>query len=208
MTELDVDGWLADNTVDIDHSGYHGAVDELEKLIEEEAPETKLQAHIEKNRFLLSQFLPHCHHVFPKVRLGSEYEADFFCLEIPSSNVEWRGVEIETSKKKVITKTGRKRAELEHALQQVRDWRVWVRKNLDYAQRRKSAGGIGLEHIRPDFIGTVVIGRRQDFNDEFQEIRKELRRSEFIEVWSWDSLVKFGRKRAEILCGPRNRIDN
>lgn len=196
---LDVDGWLGENEAPVDYDNYHDAVDELERLLDREVSENQLQAYLTENRYLLGQMFQHCYYVFPRVNLGSEYEADYFCLDQPSSGIEWYGVEIECSTKQVITKSGRKRAELEHALQQVRDWRSWVRNNMAYAQRRKGKYGIGLEGIHADFFGYVIIGRRKHFNTKFEEIRQDLRRNERIEVRSWDSLVEHGRRRADVL---------
>ena len=195
------------NTVSMDHAGFVSAVEELNSLINGKAPERALQSHIESHPYILSQQFSHCHHVFPQVQLGSQYVADFFCLDIPSSGKEWWGVELESPSKAVITKSGRKRAELEHALQQVRDWRVWVANNLSYAQHSKGKNGLGLEGIQSRFYGYVVIGQSNDYSDSFNDLRQRIYRDELIEIRSWDGVANWAMKRAKIFEGL-NGADN
>jgi Domain of unknown function (DUF4263) len=173
------------------YAGFNTSVGELATMIDDGASEAMLQSHLATNRYILSQQFAHCHHVFPRVRLGNQYEADFFCLDIPSSGYEWWGVELEAPNKKVITKAGRKTADVEHALQQVRDWRTWLTQNLSYAQ-----GTLRLERINPRFFGYVIIGRWKDYTDEFNNIRSQVFRDELIQIRSWDGIIEWARKRA------------
>lgn len=120
------------------------------------------------------------------------------CLDIPSSGKEWLGIELECPSKKVITKQGRKTADLEHAIQQIRDWRAWVTDNLSYARQNKEQNGLGLIDITPRFFGHVIIGRRKDYNNKFNELRRQLMRDELITIHSWDGFVEYARKRASV----------
>jgi len=190
--------FIENHAVQIDHAGFGEAVSLLERLIEVKASENELQKHIERYPYILSQQFAHCHHVVPKVALGSQYETDFMCLDIPSSGREWIGIELESTKKKVITKQGRKTAALEHAIQQIRDWRTWITNNLSYARRDREKSGLGLTDISPRFFGYVIIGRRKYFSAKFNELRRQLVRDELITVRSWDGIVEYARKRAEV----------
>jgi len=190
--------YIEEHAVVLDHERFGAAVEELASLVEADAPESALQSHLESYPYILSLQFPHCHHVFPKVRLGNQYETDFFCLDIPSSGYEWCAVELETTQKKVITKAGRKTADLEHALQQVRDWRSWTTENLSYARGARVKSGLGLKDIQPRFYGYVVIGRRKNYSDIFNGIRSQVRRDEQIEIRSWDGIIDWARKRAAI----------
>ena len=190
--------FIEEHAVEMRHAIFPRAVEELDILVQQGVEERHLQAHIEAHPYLLSQQFSHCHHVFPKVRLGIQYEVDFFCLDIPSSGREWWAVELEPTKRQVITKSGRRTAHLEHALQQVRDWRQWVTHNLGYAQRDKSCNGLGLIDIETRFWGYVVIGRRQHFSTSFDSLRRQISRDEQIQIRSWDGIVEWGRKRAKI----------
>jgi hypothetical protein len=186
------------HAVQIDHGGFKDAVNELERLIEAEASENELQKQLERHPYILSQQFAHCHHVFPKVALGIQYETDFMCLDIPSSGKEWIGIELESPSKKVINKQGRKSADLEHAIQQIRDWRVWITDNLNYARQSREQNGLGLIDITPRFFGHVIIGRRKNYNDKFNELRRQLMRDELITIHSWDGIVEYARKRAKV----------
>ncbi|MDD2466044.1 MAG: DUF4263 domain-containing protein [Desulfobulbus sp.] len=192
MTEF-----LEKYAVTINKEKFSSAVKELETLVESAVSENELQAHIEKHPYILSQQFSHCHHVFPKVKLGIQYETDFMCLEIPSSGKEWIGVELEIPNKKVITKKGRKTSELEHAIQQIRDWRSWVTENLSYARQDKEKNGLGLSDIVPCFYGYVIIGRREEFTERFNEMRRQIQRDELITIRSWDGVIEWAYKRAE-----------
>lgn len=190
--------FIEDHAVQIDHGGFKEAVDDLEHLIESDASENVLQKHLEKHPYILSQQFAHCHHVFPKVALGIQYETDFMCLDIPSSGKEWNGIELECPNKKVITKQGRKTADLEHAIQQIRDWRAWVTENLNYARQSRENNGLGLTDIAPRFFGHVIIGRRTMYNNKFNELRRQLFRDELITIHSWDGIVEYARNKAKI----------
>jgi len=190
--------FIENHAVQINHSGFMGAVNELEHLVETNVSENDLQKHIEVHPYILSQQFSHCHHVFPKVALGVQYETDFMCLDIPSSGKEWIGIELESPQKKVITQKGRKTADLEHAIQQIRDWRAWITDNLSYARQNREQNGLGLIDISPRFFGHVIIGRRKNYNDKFNELRRQLLRDELIKVRSWDGIVEWARNRAQV----------
>ena len=193
---VDYSGFFGEHAVRLEHFGFPAAVSELRALVDANACEEDLQRHLTRHPYILSQQFGHCHHVFPKVSLGGRYEPDFFCLNIPSPGKQWIGVEIEPPGLSVVTKAGRRTAKLEHALQQVRDWRAWVRENLSTARGVPQKGGIGLEDIDPDFPGWVIVGRRANFTDKFNELRKQIERDERILVRSWDGVLDWADKRA------------
>jgi hypothetical protein len=195
--------YIEEHAVVLDHEQFTYAVDELTSLVDADAPESTLQSHLETYPYILSQQFAHCHHVFPKVCLGNQYVADFFCLDIPSSGEEWWGVELESPQKKVITKAGRKTADLEHPLQQIRDWRSWTTENLGYARGAREKNGLGLRNIQPRFYGYVVIGRRRNYSDAFNALRSQVFRDELIEIRSWDGIIDWARKRAAIFSAHR-----
>jgi hypothetical protein len=198
--------FLEKHAVQMNHSGFLDSVNELEILVEADESENVLQKHLEIHPYILSQQFSHCHYVFPKVALGNQYETDFMCLDIPSYGKEWKGIELEATNKKVVTKTGRKTAQLEHAIQQIRDWRKWITENLDYARRSKDQSGLGLVDISPRFDGYVIIGRRKNFDQKFNELRTQVRQDEHIHIRSWDGIVEWARKRAAFFKGFRDSL--
>ena len=192
----DYSNFFDDHAVRLEHLRFPEAVSELKRLVDANACEEDLQRHLTKHPYILSQQFGHCHHVFAKIRLGGSYEADFFCLDIPSPGKEWIGVEIESPGLPVVTKAGRKSAKLEHALQQIRDWRAWVRENLSTARGVPLSGGVGLEDIHPDFLGWVIVGRSATFTDKFNELRIQVEHDERIFIRSWDGILDWASKRA------------
>jgi len=191
--------YISGHTVKIDHDGFAAAVSKLRDLVEANLREAEIQAHLESHPYILSEQYAHCHHVFPRVRLGDRYEADFFCLECPSYGNKWIAIEIERPDIKVVTRTGRKTSELEHALQQLRDWRKWISDNIDYARRPRNRNGLGLEDIEPRFQCSAIIGRRSSVSEEFDSIRRQVLSDECIEIRSWDSVIERAEQRAKLL---------
>jgi hypothetical protein len=187
-----------DFSVTVDHANFPRAVIELRELIVSDALETEIQSHIQKHPYLLSQQFPHCHFVAPQVKLGAHYVADFFCLEYPSSGPEWYGIELEPPNIPIVTKKGRRSAKLEHAIQQVRDWRAWITDNLQYARAPRDKNGLGLEWIEGRFAGYIFAGRRSDYCDKANEIRRQIVRDERIVIRSWDGFLETAEQRSKI----------
>src|SRR5687767_14402105 len=96
--------YLEQHAVTLRHDSFPEVIEQLAGLVEADASEATLQAHLQAHPYILSQQFAHCHHIFPKVCLGVQYETDFFCLDIPSSGYEWVAVELEAPGKKVITR--------------------------------------------------------------------------------------------------------
>jgi Domain of unknown function (DUF4263) len=193
--------YINQHAVSLNHNGFLGATETLAELIAQSRDERPLQSFLEQHPYVLSQQLSHCHHVFPLVKFGASYVADFFCLDIPSSGYEWVAIEIESPGKKVVTKSGRKSADLEHALQQVRDWRKWISDNIDYARRPRENNGLGLAEIQPRFMAWVIIGRRANYNEAFNSLRQQVFRDELIQIRSWDGILERAVQRAHIFSG-------
>jgi hypothetical protein len=189
------------HAVSSDPKDFFEAAQQLRRLLDQNPTEQELQSLLEKHPRILSAQFPHCHHVFPRVAFGERFEADFLCLDIPSSGKEWIAIEIEVPSKKLITKSGRRTAVLEHAIQQVRDWRRWLTDNIDYARRPRDRNGLGLEDIQPRSIAWVIIGQRQFFTDEFNSLRQQIFRDELIQIRSWDGVAEWALKRAAVFYG-------
>jgi hypothetical protein len=85
----------------------------------------------------------------------------------------------------VLTKKGQPTARFTHAMQQVRDWRIWLRKNIQYAQNQ--LGYIGLDS---EFEAIIVMGRRKDLNPEHHEKYRELS-NEKVQVMSYDRMIEY-----------------
>ena len=199
--------FIESHAVSSDPANFLEATEELSSLLAQNGDELRLQLLLQQHPRILSEQFAHCHHVFPRVKLGERFEADFFCLDIPSSGKEWIGIEIEDPSKKVITKSGRRTATLEHAIQQVRDWRRWVTDNIDYTRRSRDRSGLGLDEIHPRFLAWVIIGRRESFSGPFNSLRQQIFRDEFIQIRSWDGILERAVQRAKLFCARAPGIE-
>jgi hypothetical protein len=189
--------------VRVDHAEFPAAAKRLRELVEAGAKEPELQKHLERNLYLVSQQFAHCHHVAPHFLFGRHFCADFMCLDYPSHWPHWIAVEIESPSKKLVTQAGRRTAELEHALQQIRDWREFVKNNLDFVNKPKEKDGLGLEFAEPTMTGYVFIGRRSQKAEEIEKlniIRNQIRDADNIHIHTWDHFVERAEQRAQ--CRP------
>lgn len=98
-------------------------------------------------------------------------------------------VELESPRSKEHQVDGNPAKALNHALGQVRDWRQWLRSNLDYARRPKKQDGLGLVGIDDRVPGIILIGRRHDYPERFNNFRRTMKDRENILIHSYDWLV-------------------
>ena len=171
------------------------ACDMFEKLLEDTPTEAAAQKFLEDHPEFLVQTLGGGHGRFQKaqVRLGKEYVADFIVAEEHSMGVEWYLVELESPVMRVARKDGAFTAALNHAIDQIKDWRAWLSHNADYARRPEAQDGLGLIGIDSRAKGLVVAGRRQDYPPRYDEFRRQTRNDQQISIHSYDWLMEAGR---------------
>lgn len=128
--------------------------------------------------------------VIPKKRLGSEHETDFVIAQKASDGYVWCAVELERPQVKMFNKNGDPSAALTHALRQIDDWRDWLSRNLDYAQRPRDRSGLGLIDIHPELDGMVIIGRDVDLDRRaIAPRRQRLERTHRVKIETYDWLL-------------------
>lgn len=170
----------------------------FQKLLDRGAPERDLQRFLESNPEILAQHLGggHGRWVIPQKRLGSEHVTDFLIGEKASGGYLWIAVELESSRAQIFTKGGEIGAAARHAIRQITDWRIWLQKNLDYAQRERENKGLGLEEIHPQLHGYIIIGRRSHIQKEWNLRRRQLEHDMNVTIMSYDRLVEWAQTRA------------
>lgn len=166
----------------------------FDALLDKNPDELRVHRFLEENPKFLVQGLGggHGRYQISKKRLGSEYVPDFLIAHEHSFGVEWHAVEIESPKVRPYRKDGLQSSKLTHALGQVRDWRAWLESNRDYARRPRNEGGLGLMGIDSRVAGVILIGRRDEFPERYNELRRQLRDNERIVIHSYDWLVDIG----------------
>ena len=129
-----------------------------------------------------------------KQRLGAELVPDFLIASQDSMGIHWLAVELESPRKTPYRQDGHPNRYLNHAIDQIRDWRRWLRNNLDYARRAKAQSGLGLVGIDERVPGLVLIGRRPSDNQEYphtyNESRRDFMHGERIAIHSYDWLIQ------------------
>ena len=162
----------------------------LKQLLNENPDEAALQRFLEANPKFLIQVLGggHGRYQIAKQRLGKEYVPDFLIAEMSSIGIEWHTVEIESPRAVSHRKDGLASDALDHAIGQIRDWRKWLMHNIGYARRSQTENGLGLVGIDARVPGLILIGRRHEYPERFNEIRRQMIDREHIAVHSYDWL--------------------
>ena len=160
-------------------------------LLNSNCDEPSIHEFLKENPKFLVQTLGggHGRYTVSKKRLGSEYVTDFVIADENSMGVHWYAVELESPRAKPHRKDGLQTQELTHALGQIRDWRRWLKNNLDYARRSREQDGLGLIGIDPNVTGLIIIGRRNNYHERYNEFRREMIDDSRIVIHSYDWLI-------------------
>ncbi len=132
----------------------------------------------------------------PKAKLGKEYITDFI-LERPSSaQNRCLLVEIEPANTKLFTKAEYPSSELNHAINQVRQWRLWLRTNGRYANE-----SLGLSGLHCESDALVIIGRANSMSKSMKKKFDALGDSERnTDIITYDELVVRSERILQNLC--------
>src|SRR6267154_1231835 len=172
-----------------------GLAERFEHVIKTAEREEDIQKFLAENPFILAEQLPHCHYVVPKFRFGGRYVSDFILPEIASSGRTWVLVELEPVNAQLVTQSGYLAERVRVGDQQVKDWHDWLMDNRDEATRPRSRNGLGLEEI-DDIWGWVVVGRRSQVTDRFNQLRNQILKESRIVVMTYDRLLEWFKTRA------------
>lgn len=159
-------------------------LDEYCNLLDNKCNENTIHKFIAQNPEMLA-YMMHGgdgRWLFSKPKFGCEYIPDFLMCTLDSAGFHWALVELESPNKKVLTKNGQQTASLSAAIKQINEWRIWIRKNISYAQHE-------LEYfdIDAECKAIIVIGRRKDITPELKEYYRELS-NDYLMVMSYDRL--------------------
>lgn len=132
---------------------------------------------------------------------AGEFIPDFLIGMRDSLGPTWMLVELESPTMEILRQDGEPRHELNHAVQQIRDYKRWLRDNHDFFRRKSGCWG-----IEAGCTGTVVIGRREMRGDRLGAERVRDFRNENIDVMSYDRLVESYRRQCEWINHEARRI--
>jgi hypothetical protein len=80
--------------------------------------------------------------------------------------------------------------ELNHAINQIRRNRDWIKNNLGEARRLRHEDGLGLVGIEPELACLILIGRRRDLDETVQDVRRRLDNEINGEIHTYDWLIE------------------
>jgi hypothetical protein len=160
-------------------------LDAYEHVLNEAKDEMTLQAFFTDHPYLLVLAVPlHCCWLFPKPRLGGgTWIPDFLVCDYNSLGYKWTAIELESPLMRSTNKDGSVSAGCHHAVQQILDYRRWVRDNALFEEKQ------GYRGLNADCDGIVVMGRQNADRSELERQRLADFRKQHIEIASYDRLL-------------------
>lgn len=132
-------------------------LEELDRLLRTESAEVHFQSFLEENPELLSVGVELGHHgiyVLSQVPFGRKHRADFMVGAKNSMGHFWTGLEIESPRHRVLKANGHFTQKVQHAIDQVLEWRNYVRTHRIAVQRPRAQHGEG-RHRSPAPTGRL-----------------------------------------------------
>jgi Domain of unknown function (DUF4263) len=115
-----------------------------------------------------------------EVRLGNQYRVDLL-MSYAGSDTRLLFIELEHARHRLFTRSGRFRAAITHAIQQVEDWFRWWRENPSKVPK-------GLDASLP-LEGMVVAGRSAALSGDERKRLIHLNRGAKVKVITYDDLL-------------------
>lgn len=186
----------------------HSEVEEYLDLLKYAKTERPIQAFFYLHRHFLVEHLRggHGRWAISQQRLGSQHVSDFMIGAPHSLGADWVAVELESPRASLFTKAGNPTATLSHAIRQITDWRAWLTNNLSYATRPPAEGGLGLDKIRPDVEGMILIGRRARLSPSDNMLRSQLSHDLKITIHTYDYIADVARAKADLFASRKRTV--
>lgn len=170
-----------------------GQLIQLFKNLLDSDPEREeiLQSFLKKHPVLLC---PAHIRVWSKLPLGAR-DTDFVFQEATGDYIL---VELEKSTHRLFRKDGNTNSKLNHAIDQIRNWKRYLEDNLSTVQRE-----LGLSGISSNPNSLIVIGRSRYLTAENKrKLTTVANESPKIRIMTYDDVLKNAKKVIENLLGP------
>jgi hypothetical protein len=159
-------------------------VEQLAAILNEAKDEKSLQKFYTEHPYLLAIALrPHYCWVFPLPRLGGgQHIPDFLYCDQNSLGYQWTLIELESPTMDATNQDGSISKDCHHAVQQILDYRGWLRDNALAEQKTYPS-------LSERCDGYVLIGRRDGGRTELEQKRLAEFKQQRIEIGSYDRLL-------------------
>ena len=176
-------------------------VGEFRQVVADATTEHDTQQFLQDHPELLLQPLGggHGRWVIPQKAFGGHFRSDFMITELSSVGFEWRAVELEGPQRPLFTKAGDPAMFLRKGIDQIEEWRLYIRENLSTCRKPHHEMGLGLVDIDDSVPGWVIIGRRGPDDEKTKMKRRQLARLHNIEIHTYDWLVEKAQQRSDEL---------
>jgi hypothetical protein len=123
--------------------------------------------------------------VISQLRLGSDRLPDFVvATDHRSAGLHYEFIELERPSDSPFNKKGSPSQELTDALQQVRNWQMWLDENSEFVRRNLPA----TDYMRKSWSFTIIIGKREN-SRQFLRERNQLSEQGPAEIRSFEYLT-------------------
>ncbi|MFH9666217.1 Shedu anti-phage system protein SduA domain-containing protein [Streptomyces globisporus] len=174
----------------------------LEDALAQAPDERPMQVVLEQHPQILGHLVSGNHGTFVRhqVRFADKFVADFVIGGVTSMGMLWRLIELESPTARMVLNDGQPSATLRKAVQQIRDWRRWIAEHFHTAGAPEDRGGTGLEGIRLNPPGLIIIGRDNPAVPT-EMMRNEILEESRIEIRTYDWLVRAVASRPPMRIG-------
>lgn len=167
-------------------------IDELVSIVENSHREEDVQQFLQYHPTVLTHYLGggHGRYCIPKKSLGGMFIPDFLLADLCSLGLTWYAVELKNPQAKMFNENGDSSAILNHAIRQIRDYRDWLKNNLNEARKLRKDKGLGLVGIEPELECLILIGRRRDLDESVSDARRRMNKEINGEIHTYDWLIE------------------
>ncbi|MGF1673374.1 MAG: hypothetical protein ACFCUV_06755 [Rivularia sp. (in: cyanobacteria)] len=143
----------------------------------------------------------HGAYIFPEFELGNSYRVDFLIIGKNSGGYEFIFVELENVNGRITNRNGEFGEVIRKGETQINNWREWIEGNysalsesfekLKNPDRELSKEFYKLDTFRIHF--SIIAGKRKDFNDKTNKLRRKYRRESSINLFHYNNLEDFSK---------------
>ncbi|WP_413998177.1 Shedu anti-phage system protein SduA domain-containing protein [Flavobacterium sp. W1B] len=200
------------NTVELATSNIKNIaiVQKFSALLSTEITERDILNFIRDNRayFIIGSILlnytiygHHDRYIFPEIELPPNFQADFLLIGKNSNGYHFLLIELENPTGNITLADGNFGNAIRKGLNQIDDWRDWLENNFNGLRKAIEKLNIFNKQLPKEFYEfdstrfeyAVIAGRRSDYNDKSNRLKRKLRRNGVF-LLHYDNLIEESEK--------------